>query len=314
MYRQIKKVNPFLAHISQQQLQRIFTAHHLGMVRDIDLPRRGSINMVMIINDELVVRIDHRLSEGESRFRAEKIAYDALAKTSIPVPEVLVLDTTRTLIPYDYMVMNKLPGTPLIDAWDDLSTNQKQVVAYNAGAYLARLHTISFDHFGELKNLGLKSFGGFYEHVNDYYKRFQHQAQHYDAFSAVHHEQMMTLMESCKPLLNLPKAYLVHSDYQLENLLVHQGEISGVIDFEWAMSGDPTWDFIAEDKWVDQCIGSREMIYAGYRSLRPLDPAHDQKLRLYKALMYIETIAGVDDWRTWALSKLNALLSQTPTV
>jgi len=105
---------------------------------------------------------------------------------------------------------------------------------------------------------------------------------------------------------------MVHGDYQLENLLVESGIITGAIDFEWAFGGDPTWDFVAEDKWEEQCPGSRNAIYAGYRQMRPLDPDHERKLRLYKALMYVETIAGAADWRTWAQGRLADVLQGVP--
>lgn len=300
-----------MAHLSQQQLQRIFSAHELGLVRQIVIPRRGSINLVVVINDEYVLRADYRNHQTDSRFIGEKHAYDVLADAHVPIPRVIVLDTSRRLIDYDYTILTRLPGEPMLDAWPSMTTHQREAAAYSAGEHLARIHNIRLPHFGELTTLGSLRFSDVYDHAFDFYERYAQQAQAVGVFTDAMQQMMIALLTACEPHMAFDMGHLLHSDYQMENLLVDHGTISGVIDFEWSLAGDPTWDFLVEDKWQEQCPGSRPALYAGYTALRPLDAQHTLKLRLYKALHYIETMAGSATNRKWAVERFQRLFSPT---
>jgi aminoglycoside phosphotransferase (APT) family kinase protein len=302
-----------VAYISQQSLQRIFTAHQLGLVKDIVVPRRGSTNLVVVINDEYVVRLDFRHLPGESRYKGEKLAYEALAHINLPVPRVVVMDLSKRLIQQNYIILTRSPGQPMIDAWAEMSPPQRIAAAFSAGQHLARMHTLAFNHYGPLKEIGMLQFHSFYDYLYHLYERFSQQAMAIHALPTEADQRIRQLFDENRDLLMAPHhMHMVHGDYQLENLLVEDGIITGVIDFEWAFGGDPTWDFVAEDKWDEQCPGSRDAIYAGYRQMRPLDPDHERKLRLYKAVMYVETIAGATDWRAWAQGRLADVLQGVP--
>lgn len=43
--------------------------------------------------------------------------------------------------------------------------------------------------------------------------------------------------------------FLLHGDYQPSNVHVHECALSGVFDFEWAMGGDPEYEF----RVIDNC-------------------------------------------------------------
>jgi aminoglycoside phosphotransferase (APT) family kinase protein len=298
-----------LAHITQSDLQRIFNAHGLGKIHDFAMPARGSVNLVVIINDQYVVRMDTRPPNGTSRFLGEKIAYDFLAGSGLPVPRVIALDLSKKLIYYDYIIMTKLPGTPVIDAWDTLTPQQRHDVSFQAGEFLAHMHNVTINHFGALKEIGNLRQKSVYEDVSFFFKRAATEAHHIGQLSAHNYQEVEALLNAAKPLLEkIRHGHIVHSDYQLENLLQEDGVITGIIDFEWVLGGDPTWDFVAEEKWDAQCPGSRKIIYDGYTSVRRLDSDHELRVRLYKALMHIETIAGSNDWREWAKGELDKLL------
>ena len=80
--------------------------------------------------------------------------------------------------------------------------------------------------------------------------------------------------------------------------------VTGVIDFEWALAGDPAWDFIAQDKWEEMCPGSRAYLYAGYTHHRPLAPDHALRVAIYQLLLHVETV--VDEARKENMSGVAA--------
>lgn len=81
---------------------------------------------------------------------------------------------------------------------------------------------------------------------------------------------------------------LVHRDFHFENVLCHNGAITGVIDFEWSLWGDPLCDFRTEDEMERVCPGSSAAVYAAYGALRPLPDDFRRRLTGYRMLMALE--------------------------
>ena len=96
--------------LSPEILQAICTAHGLGKIERVVTPRQGNINRCLIINDAYVLRFDVLEWGGANRYAGEKWAYDLLRATDVPVPQVVALDSSKTLVAYDYLILTKMPG------------------------------------------------------------------------------------------------------------------------------------------------------------------------------------------------------------
>jgi Ser/Thr protein kinase RdoA (MazF antagonist) len=83
---------------------------------------------------------------------------------------------------------------------------------------------------------------------------------------------------------------LLHRDYHFENILQQEGKVTGIIDFEWAMSGDPVFD-CRIDETLEECPGSVEPFYAGYASITPLTEHHRLKVDFCRLLLCLECVA-----------------------
>ncbi len=284
------------ADIHAALIARIWDASGLGAVRTVARCRRGSINPCFIVNDGAVIRFNTFTVKGAARFRNEERAYMALRGSGVPTPEVIAVDLTRTVVPYDFIIASKLPGAPVIDTWADLSAAERGRVASEAGAYLAMLHGRTFDRFGALGSGEDHGFARWYDYVADYLDRYATLARDLSAISDGDRTRMLAALAQYRPLLaTVTRGALVHSDYHWENILQVGGKVTGVIDFEWALAGDPAWDFIAQEKWEEMCPGSREHVYAGYTRHRQLAPDHATRVALYQLLMHVETV--VDEAR-----------------
>ncbi|MFQ3646543.1 MAG: phosphotransferase [Anaerolineae bacterium] len=294
-----------MAALNRQQIELIFHAHGLGEVRTITRTTRGSVNDVFLINGAYVLRVQPR---RHMRLYAEKQAYELLRQSGVPVPQVVALDTSGLRIPYSYLLLTYLPGERLIDVWPTLSSETRAKVALEVGAHLARIHNVSLDFYGHL-GLNQQRFNNFYEYAIDCCARFVLPASQTRLYTPKMHEQLTTLLHICRPYIQHVSPHLVHNDYHFENILVENDTVTGIIDIEWALSGDPTWDFLVEDKWEEQCAGSRALVYEGYRSVRRLDPQHRLKTRLYKAIHALETIAEWPEYRAWAVERLHRLFA-----
>lgn len=275
-------------HMINERLQCIWEAYGLGSIQTITWPARGSINYYLIVNNAYVIRFDIT-GKIVSRFQSEALAYRYLCDSGVPVPEVVALDRSKELIPYEYLITTRLEGTPVIDSWSSLSAQQREQVACEAGRYLAVIHSHTFDRFGKLRDLASGGFICWYDYSADYFHRYARQALDLGIIDISLRDRMQEILDQYRPLWDaVTKGSLVHSDYHFENILQHKGAVSGIIDFEWSYPGDPTIDLVVEDLWEQMCPGSKPFVYAGYTSLSQLDPNHDLKMALYKLYTYLE--------------------------
>jgi hypothetical protein len=70
------------------------------------------------------------------------------------------------------------------------------------------------------------------------------------------------------------------------------GRLSAVLDFDWASSGDPSWDFRIDDSIESEVPGSRKAFYAGYTSRRALPDGHWERVSLYRIGLYLDLLEG----------------------
>jgi aminoglycoside phosphotransferase (APT) family kinase protein len=202
-----------------------------------------------------------------------------------------VLDQSKRIVPYDYLVTSKLPGSTVVDAWPNLTEQQRENIAYWSGKYLAMIHSHSCTGFGKLRDLVQGGFPGWFEYLHDYFRRYARQGLDLGAPDMSTVERVEVALAKYRPLLaGVRTASLVHSDYHFENILTAGGKVSGIIDFEWAFAGDPALDFVVEDKWDKMCPGSAPLLYKGYLSERDLNPDHGLKVGIYKMVGHVESI------------------------
>lgn len=268
-------------------LQRIWEAQGLGTVQSVVTPKRGVINACRIVNDTHVIRFDRLDYEDViSRYKGEQIIYEQLRDTDVPVPEVIALDLSKTLAPYAYIILSKMGGTPLIDDWDSLSVEQRAQVGNSLGRYLTIIHEHKFDGFGSLCNLNLSSWGEF---ISNFVNDMGIDLAATGILSTPVVEKIKSIIEKHRPLYEIGmEGWLIHTDFQFSNVLQKDGVITAILDFEFALAGDPVWDFRLEDRWEDECIGCRDFIYAGYSGI--LNPDHNLRVRLYKLLQYMDEL------------------------
>ncbi len=287
--------------IAPQVLQQICTQHQLGQIQTMMQPKHGAINLCYIVNDAYVLRFEVLEEHENFRFSGEKMAYDRLQQSGLPVPQVITLDTSKMLAPYAYLITTKLPGMPLIDSWQTMSLPEREQAATEAGRYLAMMHTQTFDDgFYKLCDRVTDPFTTWSDYVWWFFREYASlllQKRLIDAAVIQRAEQVLT---RCKSLLTqITLGALVHADYHAENLLVENGHITAVIDFEHAKAADPAWDFRIYEQWEDECPGFRAGLYGGYQQIRPFDDHHFLRVRLYwmlKLLDDVDWFAGLNEW------------------
>lgn len=201
----------------------------------------GQSNITSIVTDadgrEWVLRepppgIDQRNVRGMSR-EAGIIA--ALAGSGIPVPRVVGIGGSRRGEPF--FVMERMAGAPL-EHEDDaraIDPQQRRALGLQVITMLARLHRL------DPAALGLTGFDDPYverqiRRVSDAWLRVGSDGAHDAAWRAVRARLLERIPRSRGP------AVVMHGDFRLSNLLVDEGRITAVLDWELCTVGDPLVD------------------------------------------------------------------------
>lgn len=293
--------------LTYETFQAIWDQHRLGRVESVIQSSRGINNPTFLINDQYAIRFDGLGLEGRSRFFGEALAYERLAEHHIPAPRVIAVDVSKRVVPHDYLLMTKVAGMTIVDSWSSLTRDQREQVAGQAGRYLALMHEITFEGYGKLKLPAAERFPTWYGYVMDYLQRYGAEAVNDGILTNAQGEQLQRIFEAQRGMFErVQPARLIHWDFHFENVLQENGRVTGILDFEWALCGDPAFDFRLEWQWEQTCPGSSGALYRGYLAARALPDDQALRVRLYSLLGFLDWAVDAqnDGERVWARTKL----------
>src|SRR5262245_6322878 len=208
--------------ITPEMLGAIWNAHGLGTVDRVVQPTGGAVNRSFIVNDALVIRFDG-LDDfgGINRYAGEQWAYDTLRGSDVPAPAVVALDARKTLAPYDYLILTKVPGKTVNASLAELTPDVLHRIAYTAGEYLATVHRFALDGFGLLFELaaGIAP-NDWTAFVENFYRDYEGQVRQNGPLPGETLDRVAAVREKIRPLLaQMKQGRLVHGDYHFSNIL-----------------------------------------------------------------------------------------------
>jgi aminoglycoside phosphotransferase (APT) family kinase protein len=156
----------------------------------------------------------------------------------VTVPEVLAVDTTCTRWPVRYLIATFLAGETWISTSHRFDETDRQVVFAELGSAVARIHSLTFDAFGDLDPSGTVQGGSSY--VDALRKRAAQRIPRYlGLFESLIQKHRDVLDEVAQPRLT-------HEDLNPTNLLVaNNGQnrhLAGVLDFDSVWAGNAESD------------------------------------------------------------------------
>jgi aminoglycoside phosphotransferase (APT) family kinase protein len=209
-------------------------------------------------------------------------------RTGVPVPAFLAHDFSHAAIDRDYLLMERLPGTPLSHL-RGLGPEGIGDLLREVGRSLRQVHAITGDRYGYVGN----------------HRPMEPQPDWVSAFHIMWHS-LLDDMERCggnspeevahmRRLLDLHMAVferqvpasLLHMDVWAENILMdEQGRLTGLIDWDRACWGDPEIEFAV----LDDCGTSEPPFWQGYGAGRNTSPEAEVRrvfYLLYEVQKYI---------------------------
>jgi len=278
---------------SPKTLQQICGKHNLGKIQNLSYSQSGMVNPCIFINDAYVVRFNVR-DPQIPKFRREKMAMELLKENKILVPEVIALDESRTISPHDFLICKKIKGQELYQVWETLDEKIQTELCGEMGGILAKIHQVHLPKFGAILPDGLQ-FDKWSDCVLHKLQLAIEEAKALRLFEAEKHQQVLQIFDNHTTLFDtVEKASLVHNDYHLGNMIVNEGHIAGILDFEWSFAGDPEYDFREPLTFK----GVTDALLLSYQKHRPLSPEYPPKSHLYRLLLYLQlsVLATMHNW------------------
>ena len=225
--------------------------HVAGITGNVDAIERlaggmGSDVFALRVNaDEVVVKIYPevaRASMHKQLWVCEFLAHEA---PSLPIPRVLAVDESGSIIPQAFSVLSRLPGIYLRSKLDSLTETDLIDVYVQIGSALGVLHEIELSDFGEV----MPGRGRRYT-TNQAFMRakFEEDIATFGSLGGDPrlHGRLTAYFEERQELLRLPAASFCHNDGHDANMLVRSTAsgwlLTGILDFEHALAGDPLFD------------------------------------------------------------------------
>jgi len=215
------------------------------------------------------------------------------SETGVPVPRVLYLDETCTLLPHAWALLTRLPGHPLSTWIDSLDQWELESIGYEVGRYIGRVHAIPIDHFGELFRSDAPRDERTYamERMRSCLSRLSADALPADLATPIERAFAHTA------LLCRERACLVHGDLTPHNILIDRGTIgyhvTGLIEFAASRASGPEDDIAHLFAWFDRSAPTLEKGFLdGYVELVDLPPDFWDRFAFYYALCILEDLAS----------------------
>ena len=201
------------------------------------------------------------------------------AETSVPVAQIYAYDNSHELIDRSYMLMERLPGRALSDL-PSVSARFYDRVLVQVGDALRQIHALTADTYGYIgahrpmvpqQTWWLAFRTMWYALLDD--------VQRAGGYSADEAESLRALLDAYRPCFehSVPAA-LLHMDVWSQNILVdEQGTVTGLVDFDRALWGDPEIEYAV----LDYCGISEPAFWMGYGAARDESPVARIRQRFY---------------------------------
>jgi aminoglycoside phosphotransferase (APT) family kinase protein len=242
----------------------------------------------------------------EKNIMATEVATMKLVRENpaIPVPEVYYFDRTGDSCDSDYMFMEKLAGDNYAHVRESFSAEMQKQIDRQIGAIVRQINGFTGTYFGYEGNRDLRG-----ETWREAFTRsvdavLEDGRRKGADFSYAIDDIREAVPKHAPSLEAVTTPRLVHWDAWDSNFFVHDGEVTGIIDFERALWADP----LMEAQFRALSYGSGE-VTEGMRGYGKTTFQHEEYERCYLYTLYLVLVMKTEcyyrDYETDYVSDLS---------
>lgn len=135
------------------------------------------------------------------------------------------------------LVRTKLPGVPLADIWEPLTAVRKRKYLQEIVFLMKQIHLVTGKRYGKVGLTSSLAFDNWKEYIAAATCKDIERAEEVRTLNEKEGALVRKFFKSNLGCLTSNKPYLIHHDLKLDNVLVNNGAVSGVVDFEYATYG-----------------------------------------------------------------------------
>ncbi|MFB6216549.1 MAG: phosphotransferase family protein, partial [Candidatus Aenigmatarchaeota archaeon] len=252
--------------------------------------------------------------KGERCRKEEALTNHVKGCTGVPTQTIIYSDLSGDIIPYPFYIAEWVEGNSADKKWTERGQKELKQIIRQAGKYMGDLHAnIHFDKAGQLQANGhIQVVDG--EPWKEYLQREMRetiQELSDTRFADLQGEAKEYVENGMELLEDSIQNVLVHWDIRPENLIVKNGEIQAVLDFEKAIAGDAEYDIAySEIHFMDSYWTPsnntfpdsvdvdtlRKAFHKGYRKKHSMRDGWRERIAYYKILELIQGMKSFDWW------------------
>ena len=231
------------------------------------------------------------------------------ARTSVPVPTIIAHDSSHERIDRDYLVMERMPGTPISDH-PGLTHDGLANVLSELGHALRQVHAIHGDGYGYVgPHLPMPPQSDWTSAFVIMWNKLIDDTLRCGGYSDEEATYMRKLLDKHIGVFDRTEpASLLHMDVWAQNILADdRGQLTCLLDWDRAVWGDPEIEFAV----LDYCGISEPPFWEGYGTPRDRSPGAEIRrifYLLYEVQKYIlirrvrnESPGRADEYRRQSL-------------
>jgi fructosamine-3-kinase len=240
--------------------------------------------------------------------------------TTLPVPEIYIYDSTRRYLDRDVLIEEAMPGTPVSEC--SLPADVRDRMEEQMGRFLRELHDrCQRQSYGYLGNHNpmpphenwTSAFAEMWNRLIDDIVSVWVYTTHQG------NRARQALTKNLHHFTRTVPASLLHMDIWDQNILVDmKGNVSGILDWDRALWGDPEIEFAV----LDYCGYNTKAFWRGYGTMPEQTPSARIRMtfyHLYEVQKYLVIWSGrppfrplrVDPYKTYSLGLVDQLFTSS---
>jgi len=257
---------------------------------------KGNVNIVrkiLLNKKEYIVRM-HPRGVKNGYFYVEKEALVAAKNQGVSVPQILEIHEARDENDMDFILMSVSSGINM-DVFLQKDKTKEDVLLFNCGKQMAKIHNIKVERFGFFNNQIAKSKGqllGLHKKYNDFiHVGLSENLERLVKYKIINKKQANNIdrvfkIYSFEPLEG---SRLIHNDFADWNLLTDKKQITAVLDWDECHAGDPVADLACWSTFFN--IERMKKFLEGYTSIAKLPEDYDSRFHFYRLRYTISKMA-----------------------
>lgn len=230
-----------------------------GLEGDLEEVQAGNVSETYKVGDQYYLQVSDINPEN---LRRGMLELQSQQETDIPVPEIVYSDLEEPVL-----ITEAVEG-------QSIGSTQDEEIYRQAGRIMADIHDNNFENYGLMRVEGdqLRPSGSqnWQNSFSKLYHRFMHSgSQLLDQKKAADIDRFF--YDKSTELVEDPEKSMAHFDFNQDNLLYSDGEITGVLDWDMLRVIDPALEVIRAQHQFEREGKPADAFVEGYKSKRGLE-------------------------------------------